>query len=211
MSSCIHVCIHTLLSSSQLQGLEDSNILLEHNDVWSCQTLNHNRPETGGVDGFPQPFSKSLLRKGGHRSKLASLRFCVNVATERRQHTQVEFVWITQRFRTIAVFPINWERLNAGVFTSMLPATKRKSRTCATRKTDVISERKHCSRKHRHTQVDFRTRRKCADKTQTIARKRWHGAEKRKRSNVMSTCGRLNVLVEYAVLVSQLLVEDSPP
>ena len=62
MSSCIHVSIHTLLSSSQLQGLEDSNILLEHNDVWSCQTLNHNRPETGGVDGFPQPFSESLLR-----------------------------------------------------------------------------------------------------------------------------------------------------
>ena len=62
MSSCIHVCIHTLLSSSQLQGLEDSNILLEHNDVWSCQTPNHNRPETGGVDGFHQPFSKSLAR-----------------------------------------------------------------------------------------------------------------------------------------------------
>ena len=51
----------TLLSSSQLQGLEDSNILLEHNDVWSYQTPNHNRPETGGVDGFPRPFSKSLL------------------------------------------------------------------------------------------------------------------------------------------------------
>ena len=45
-----------------MQGLEDSNMLLEHNDVWSCQTPNHNRPETGGVDGFPQPFSKSLLR-----------------------------------------------------------------------------------------------------------------------------------------------------
>ena len=133
------------------------------------------------------------MSKGGHRSKLASLRFCVNVATERRQHTQVEFVWITQRFRTIAVFPINWERLDAGVFTSMLPATKRKSRTSATRETDVISERKHCSRKRRHTQVDFRTRRKCADKTQTIARKRWHGARKRKRSNVRSTCGRLYV------------------
>ena len=134
--------------------------------------------------------------KGGHRSKLASLRFCVNAATERRQHTQVEFVWITQRFRTIAVFPINWERLDAGVFTSMLPATKRKSRTTATRETDVISERKHCSRKRRHTHVDFRTRRKCADKTQTIARKRWHGARKRKRSNVRSTCGRLNVISE---------------
>ena len=30
--------------------------------MWSCQTPNHNRPETGGVDGFPRPFSKSLLR-----------------------------------------------------------------------------------------------------------------------------------------------------
>ena len=138
-------------------------------------------------------YSCVLSPVGGHRSKLASLRFCVNVATERRQHTQVEFVWITQRFRTIAVFPINWERLDAGVFTSMLLATKRKSRTFATRETDVISERKHCSRKRRHTQVDFRTRRKCADKTQTIARKRWHGARKRKRSNVKSTCGRLNM------------------
>ena len=45
-----------------LQGLEDSNILLEHDDVWSCQTPNHNRPEKGGADGSPQPFSKSLLR-----------------------------------------------------------------------------------------------------------------------------------------------------
>ena len=100
-------------------------------------------------------------------------------------------MWITQRFRTIAVFPINWERLDASVFTSMLSATRRKSRTCATRATDVISERKHCSRRRRHTQVDFRTRRNNADKTQTIARKRWHGARKRKRSNVTSTCGRL--------------------
>ena len=91
------------------------------------------------------------------------------------------------------MFPINWERLDASVFTSMLPATRRKSRTFATRETDVISERKHCSRRRRHTQVDFRTRRKCADKTQTIARKRWHGSRKRKRSNVRSTCGRLYV------------------
>ena len=72
-----------------------------------------------------------------------------------------------------------------------LPATKRKSRTFATRETDVISERKHCSRRRRHTQVELSSSRKCADKTQTIARKRWHGARKRKRSNVRSTCGRL--------------------
>ena len=91
------------------------------------------------------------------------------------------------------MFPINWERLDAGVFTSMLPATKRKSRTFATRETDIISERKHCSRRRRHTQVELSSSRKCADKTQTIARKRWHGARKRKRSNVWSTCGRLNM------------------
>ena len=89
------------------------------------------------------------------------------------------------------MFPINWERLDAGVFTSMLPATRRKSRTFATRETDVISERKHCSGRRRHTQVELSSSRKCADKTQTIARKRWHGARKRKRSNVRSTCGRL--------------------
>ena len=134
---------------------------------------------------------RTAASKAGHRSNLASLRFRVNAATERRKHTQVDFLWITQRFRTIAVFPINWERLDAGVFMPTLPATRRKSRTCATRKTDVISERKHCSRRRRHTQVELSSSRKCADKTQTIARKRWHGARKRKRSNVRSTCGRL--------------------
>ena len=112
-------------------------------------------------------------------------------ATKRRKHTQVDFLWITRRFRKIAVFPINWERLDAGVFTSTLTATKRKSRTFATRETDVISERRHCSRIRRHTQVELSSWRKCADKTQTITRKRWHGARKRKRSNVRSTCGRL--------------------
>ena len=132
-----------------------------------------------------------LSSKAGHRSNLASLRFRVNAATERRRHTQLDLLWIMQRFRTIALFPINWERLDSGVFTSMLPATKRKSRTCATQATDVISERKHCSRRRRHTQVELSSPRKCADKTQTIARKRWHGARKRKRSNVRSTCGRL--------------------
>ena len=131
--------------------------------------------------------------KAGHRSNLASLRFRVNAATERRKHTQVDFLWITQRFRTIAVFPINWERLDAGVFTSMLPATRRKSRTFAIREIDVISERKHCSRRRRRTQVELSSSRKCADKTQTIARKCWYGARKRKRSNVRSTCGRLNM------------------
>ena len=43
---------HTLPNSPQLQGLEDSNI--KYNDVWSCQTPNHNRPEEGGSDGFPR-------------------------------------------------------------------------------------------------------------------------------------------------------------
>ena len=42
--------------------------------------------------------------KAGHRSNLASLRFRVNAATERRKHTQVDFLWITRRFRTITAF-----------------------------------------------------------------------------------------------------------
>ena len=70
-----------------------------------------------------------------------------------RQCRPVDFLWSRQRFRTIAVFPINWERLDAGVFMPTLPATKRKSRTCATRATDVISERKHCSRRRRQYQT----------------------------------------------------------
>ena len=48
-----------------------------------------------------------------------------------------------RRFRTIAAFPINSERLDA--FTSKLPEIGRRSRICATRATEVISERKHCS------------------------------------------------------------------
>ena len=91
------------------------------------------------------------------------------------------------------MFPINWERLDASVFTSMLPATRRKSRTCATRKTDVISERKHCSRRRRHTQVDFRTWRKCAQtkRRQSHVNAGTVPARKRKRSNARPTCGRL--------------------
>ena len=64
-------------------------------------------------------------------------------ATGRRRHTHVDFLWITRRFQTIAAFPINSERLDAGVFTVMLPATKRRSRTCATRATNVVVEGKH--------------------------------------------------------------------
>ena len=80
------------------------------------------------------------------------------------------------------------------IITSMLSATRLKSRTCATRETDVISECKHCSRRRRHTQVELSSPLKCADKTQTIAGKRWHGARKRKRWNIRSTCGRFRVL-----------------
>ena len=122
------------------------------------------------------------------------------------------------------MFLINWERLDAGVFTSMLPATKCKSRTFATRETDVISERKHCSRRRRYTQVELSSSRKCADKTQTIARKRWHGARKRKRSNVRSTCGRLylhsqeNMIetvaimtITHSIIWRPSRVADTPP
>ena len=51
--------------------------------------------------------------------------FLFIAATGRRKHTQVDLLWITRRFRTIAAFPVNSERLNASVFTSTLPATKR--------------------------------------------------------------------------------------
>ena len=44
---------------------------------------------------------RRLRSKAGHRSNLASLHFRVNATTERRKHTQVEILWITQRFRTI--------------------------------------------------------------------------------------------------------------
>ena len=84
--------------------------------------------------------------KTGHRSKLAFLRFCVIAATGRCKHTQVELLWITWRIQTISAFPINSKRLDTSVFTSMLPEIGRKSRTCATRATGVIFERKHCSR-----------------------------------------------------------------
>ena len=118
-----------------------------------------------------------MLCKAGHRSKLAPLRVCVIAATGRRKHTQVDLLWITLRFRTIAAFPINSERLDASVVvTSRLPATNRKSRTYSTRATDVILECKHCSWRCWHIQIEFTSTRKCADKTQTIARKRWHGA-----------------------------------
>ena len=40
----------------------------------------------------------------------------------------------------------------------------------------LFSESKHCSRRRRYTEVESTSPRKCADKTQIIARKRWHGA-----------------------------------
>ena len=49
-------------------------------------------------------FVPGILHEAGHRSNLASLRFRVNAATERRNHTQVDFLWITRRFRTNAAF-----------------------------------------------------------------------------------------------------------
>ena len=64
--------------------------------------------------------------------------------------TQVDFLWITRRFRTITAFPITSECLNANVFTSTLPEIERRRTTCATRATGVFVERKHCSRRHRH-------------------------------------------------------------
>ena len=96
-----------------------------------------------------------MFTKAGHRSTLAFLRFCVIAATGIRKHTQVELLWITRRIRRISAFPSNSECLDPSVFTSRLPATKRNSRTISTRATDVIFERKHCSRRRRHTQVEI--------------------------------------------------------
>ena len=104
------------------------------------------------------------------------LAFLVIAATGRRNHTQVELLCITRRIRTIFAFPINSERLDASVFTSMLPGIGRKSRTCATRATDVIFERKHCSRRRRHTQVEKTSPHKQLGNSKTITRTRWHSA-----------------------------------
>ena len=114
--------------------------------------------------------------KAGHRSTLAFLRFCVIAATGIRKHTQVELLWITRRIRRISAFPSNSERLDASVFTSTLPATKRNSRTISTRATDVIFEHKHCSRRCRHIQVEITSPHKQLGNSRTIRRNRWHGA-----------------------------------
>ena len=111
--------------------------------------------------------------KAGHRSTLAFLRFCVIAATGIRKHTQVELLWITRRIRRISAFPSNSERLDASVFTSTLPATKRQSRTISTQATDVIFERKHCSRRRRHTQVEITSPHKQLGNSR---RNRWHRA-----------------------------------
>ena len=128
--------------------------------------------------------------KAGHRSNLAPLRFRVNAATERRKHTQVDYAALSNN-RCVSDQLGTFGRRRIHVHVTV---TKRKSRTFATRETDVISERKHCSRRRRHTQVELSPPRKSADKTQTIARKRWHGARKQKRWNVRSTCGRLKMI-----------------
>ena len=116
------------------------------------------------------------MPKAGHRSTLAFLRFCVIAATGICKHTQVELLWITWRIRRISAFPSNSERLDASVFTSTLPATKRNSRTISTRATDVIFERKHCSRRRSHTQVEITSPHEQLGNSETITRNSWHGA-----------------------------------
>ena len=123
-----------------------------------------------------------------------TLRPCVSAYTRQLKDASTHrsrFCGLRGAFEQSLHFLINSERFDASVFTSMLPATKRRSRRCATRATVVISERKHCSRRRRHTQVELSSPRKSDDKTQTIACKRWNGARKRKRRNIRSTCGRL--------------------
>ena len=56
--------------------------------------------------------------KAGHKSPLRSCGAEQLAATGRHKHTQVTFLWITLRFRTIAAFPINSARLDIRVFTS---------------------------------------------------------------------------------------------
>ena len=125
-----------------------------------------------------QPILRRCLRIRA-RSTLASLRFCVIAATGIRKHTQVESLWITRRIRRISAFPSISERFEASVFTSTLPATGRNSRTISTRATDVIFERKHCSRRRRHTQVEITSPHKRLGNWRTITRNSWHGARMR--------------------------------
>ena len=113
--------------------------------------------------------------KAGHRSTLAFLRLCVITETGIRKHTQVELLWITRRIRRISAFPSNSERLDAIVFTPTLPATGRNSRTISTRATDVIFERKHCSRRRSHTQVEITSPHRQLGNSETITRNSWHG------------------------------------
>ena len=100
----------------------------------------------------------SGLLKPAHRSTLHSCVSAFLPAAGRCKHTQVAFLWIMQRFRTIAAFPINLERLDASVFTSMLPEIRCRSRTYATRATDVFLECKHCSRRRRCVKAQTKRR-----------------------------------------------------
>ena len=128
--------------------------------------------------------------KAGHRSNLASLRFRVNAATERRKHTQVDFVWITQRFRKITVFPINSERLDAGVFTSMLPATGVEhsllEQLTLVSNASIVLEDGDTHRSNCRRRVNAQTKRR-QSQVNAGTRKRWHSARKRKRWNVRSS------------------------
>ena len=50
------------------------------------------------------PNVTTLYPKAGHRSNLASLRFRVNAATERRKHTQVDFFGLRSAFEQSLCF-----------------------------------------------------------------------------------------------------------
>ena len=52
-----------------------------------------------------------------------TFEFCFHFTYVEKQRSKKHVPWkapFIQRFRTIAVFPINWERLDAGVFTPIL-------------------------------------------------------------------------------------------
>ena len=79
-----HTYVHGKLLFRQLHVLLYP---LEYNDVWSCQTPNHERPEKGGVDIFPQPFSKSLLRN-------VLVKYAVLVSQRWRKTLSLSFICV---------------------------------------------------------------------------------------------------------------------
>ena len=129
------------------------------------------------------------MAKPGHRSSLASLRFRVNAATKRRKHRSTfcglrgAFEQLTGNVWMPAYSRPCYRQKDAGVEHALLEQL-----TLFPNASIVLEDVDSA----RHTQVELSSPHKSADKTQTIARKRWHGVRKRKCWNVRSTCGQTN-------------------